>query len=361
MPFQNPIVAGTTLVRPAIKSPNYVAGVSGWSINRSGTAEFTSLIISGSTITQITITFTDGSQIHAYAGDYTQQVTPAFPQTLQGAWITFRPQTVVGKDWNPGAIGTRYAGGVTQQSALEIWSPYDRNLAVDIQSKISLVNRGEPGGGQRSAITLSCEETHIGLPVTGGTPIEIIVDQITLRKDVIITGNLSLSTGINPGNLSVTGNVTITPGGAATIGTHNLNSSPLYNEPAAHPGSGIVVGSWQAIGSGAFAPFANNFKLRDAAGVADTSYRVDAFGLVTLEGKITGGAASAIGATILTLPAGLRPHTNQFIPVLANGGAITIGQVDINTTGAMIWRGPTVVTGGLNWFALNNINFYAEQ
>ncbi len=42
-PFTNPIVGGTALVRPAIKSPNYVPGVSGWSINRDGSAEFRDL------------------------------------------------------------------------------------------------------------------------------------------------------------------------------------------------------------------------------------------------------------------------------------------------------------------------------
>lgn len=39
--FQNPIVGGQgTLLRNAIKSPDYVPGVSGWSINKDGTAEF---------------------------------------------------------------------------------------------------------------------------------------------------------------------------------------------------------------------------------------------------------------------------------------------------------------------------------
>lgn len=41
MTFSNPITGGQgTLVRPAIKSPDYVPGVSGWSINRDGTVEF---------------------------------------------------------------------------------------------------------------------------------------------------------------------------------------------------------------------------------------------------------------------------------------------------------------------------------
>ena len=51
MPFGNPIVAGTTLVRSSIHSPNYVKGVSGWSINADGTAQFNqlNLIIVGTT------------------------------------------------------------------------------------------------------------------------------------------------------------------------------------------------------------------------------------------------------------------------------------------------------------------------
>lgn len=47
MSFGNPIVGGTTLVRPAIHSPNYVAAVSGWSINKDGSAEFTTILIRG--------------------------------------------------------------------------------------------------------------------------------------------------------------------------------------------------------------------------------------------------------------------------------------------------------------------------
>lgn len=47
MPFSNPIVGGTALVRPAINSPNFVTGVSGWSINRDGTAEFAAAVLRG--------------------------------------------------------------------------------------------------------------------------------------------------------------------------------------------------------------------------------------------------------------------------------------------------------------------------
>jgi hypothetical protein len=48
--FTNPIVGGTTLLRPAVRSPGYVQGVSGWTINQDGTAEFNDVTIRGGEI-----------------------------------------------------------------------------------------------------------------------------------------------------------------------------------------------------------------------------------------------------------------------------------------------------------------------
>jgi hypothetical protein len=42
MGFKNPPIGGTTLVRKAIKSPNFLTGSAGWSINKDGTVEFNS-------------------------------------------------------------------------------------------------------------------------------------------------------------------------------------------------------------------------------------------------------------------------------------------------------------------------------
>lgn len=47
MAFDNPIVAGNVLIREAVRSPNYVPGTSGWSINRDGSAEFADVDIRG--------------------------------------------------------------------------------------------------------------------------------------------------------------------------------------------------------------------------------------------------------------------------------------------------------------------------
>jgi hypothetical protein len=47
MPYRNPIVAGTQLVRAAIQSQDYAAGVSGWIVGRDGSAEFNNVTIRG--------------------------------------------------------------------------------------------------------------------------------------------------------------------------------------------------------------------------------------------------------------------------------------------------------------------------
>lgn len=50
MPFGNPLVGGTTLIRPAIQSPNFVAGSAGWKIAKDGTAEFNNATFRGTVV-----------------------------------------------------------------------------------------------------------------------------------------------------------------------------------------------------------------------------------------------------------------------------------------------------------------------
>lgn len=62
MPFTNPFLAGLTLVREAIRSPNYVPGVSGWSINKDGSAEFSDMNARGTIVAGVdgtTVTLDD--------------------------------------------------------------------------------------------------------------------------------------------------------------------------------------------------------------------------------------------------------------------------------------------------------------
>jgi hypothetical protein len=68
--FTNPVVGGTILVRPAIQSPDYSPGVSGWSINIDGTAEFSDLVIRSSDGSGSTVQIANGEiQVTNSAGD----------------------------------------------------------------------------------------------------------------------------------------------------------------------------------------------------------------------------------------------------------------------------------------------------
>lgn len=49
MGFTNEVIGGqASLVRSAIKSPNYVHSISGWTVNKDGSAEFNNVTIRGS-------------------------------------------------------------------------------------------------------------------------------------------------------------------------------------------------------------------------------------------------------------------------------------------------------------------------
>ncbi|HTF08181.1 MAG TPA: hypothetical protein VK659_08420 [Asanoa sp.] len=65
MPFRDPIVAGNTLVREAIRSVGYTPGVQGWTINRDGSAEFNDVAIRGT----LTVVDVDGSYVSIFDED----------------------------------------------------------------------------------------------------------------------------------------------------------------------------------------------------------------------------------------------------------------------------------------------------
>lgn len=95
MAFSNPITGGQgALVRPAIKSPNYVPNVSGWSINKDGSAEFNDIVIRGGTVVSGTALYYNG--------------TPAFGNLI------FSIAATAGTD----SFGNAYQAGMTSYSAL---------------------------------------------------------------------------------------------------------------------------------------------------------------------------------------------------------------------------------------------------
>lgn len=102
MPFTNPLVAGTTLIRAAINSPDYVAGVSGWSINKDGTAEFNSVTVRG----MLEVDGPDGSKVDVITGG----------STRTGAHIEIRSNDFPGEPIVNAAIVPGYIDAFTDNS-----------------------------------------------------------------------------------------------------------------------------------------------------------------------------------------------------------------------------------------------------
>jgi hypothetical protein len=59
--FQDELAGGVVLVRPALQSPDYVAGASGWAVKVDGSAEFNDITIRGGTVVSGTALYYDGA------------------------------------------------------------------------------------------------------------------------------------------------------------------------------------------------------------------------------------------------------------------------------------------------------------
>jgi hypothetical protein len=74
--FQDDVVGGVTLVRPAIQSPNYATGTAGWTINADGTAEFSSVTLNFGDVSG-SVTIADGRiQVFDNTDTLMAEITP---------------------------------------------------------------------------------------------------------------------------------------------------------------------------------------------------------------------------------------------------------------------------------------------
>lgn len=62
--FEQPLTAGVVLLRSAIQSPDFVTGISGWSVNQSGSAEFNNATIRGTIIAGGGAVIIDSTGVH---------------------------------------------------------------------------------------------------------------------------------------------------------------------------------------------------------------------------------------------------------------------------------------------------------
>lgn len=146
MAFSNPILGGGgELVRDNIHSSNYVAGVSGWKINRDGDAEFNDVTVRG----ELDVQGSDGSRIRA--------------RTSAGhADVELTPETVVGQTWDPGGLTADVdpTGGGVDNPSLSLRSPAAQGSA---SSAAELFLQG-PGQTDQNSLTVRAQQIVIENP-----------------------------------------------------------------------------------------------------------------------------------------------------------------------------------------------------
>ena len=138
--FSNPVFGGNVLIRPAVKSPNYQAGVQGWQIARDGSAEFNNLTIRG--------TFYGTDYIISSAGIFLYSGTPA-AGNLVGSWASAAGTDAFGNTYPLGFnVSSTLGGGVSidpTDGILLSTSP-NANTVLIKDGEIQIAHQGDSSG-----------------------------------------------------------------------------------------------------------------------------------------------------------------------------------------------------------------------
>jgi hypothetical protein len=204
----NPNVGGTVLRRPAIQSPNYVAGSTGWTINADGSAEFNNAAIRGELDVGTSpnarfvfggpiptvlatwgaannVTFSEVTLFYWNATDFVWQATGTFVAqncVFRGTYDTTNGVYVLERilDTGAGAIETRY-GSYALNGFQETWTTQQIKVQIGDGSNIGdqlnvngplLIFGTEQGRGIRasaSATTNSAAASVEAVILTTGT------------------------------------------------------------------------------------------------------------------------------------------------------------------------------------------------
>jgi hypothetical protein len=234
MTFSNPIVGGTTLIRPAIHSPNFVTGVSGWSINKDGSAEFSDLTVRG-----------DGNGDTVIIGPITgpQVVIGSSPSAGYIQFPTNRPiendiATILAGVLNPGAANEAASlqikgpsvDGATARSSIQVNS---QNNDGSSETNIALVVDTSGMTLDKNILRLTDPRVQIIPSVSGSSA--LLIDALTGHTGYLLRlrlngvdmftvdplGNTSIS-GIDQGrgprsSVQITSNVTGIAAGTETV------------------------------------------------------------------------------------------------------------------------------------------------
>jgi hypothetical protein len=306
--FRNPILGagGSTLLRPAIQSPNYLTGVRGWAVKRDGSAEFNNIVIRGGTVVSGIALYYDG--------------TPALGNLILSI------AAAAGVD----SLGNAYAAGLTL---------YSSDGTINLNGTAATWNAIPSGAG-------------IQIVVGGGAVIEQFAPSVVggvTWDDGGIGATLASRLGTNtPQTFVSSPNNDANPGSSASIslyGSPQTSNGDVLSEAVvtaarlwANVNTGWISGAWAKIAETWHTPSFNTNWLTSTSfngltNWAGVQYRFDAEDNVWITGCFKSGATAG-GTAVFQLPVGYRPTKQAQIPIIRNNaGTLTSSMVQISAAG----------------------------
>ena len=213
-----PVVGSTILRRPAIQSPNYAAGSSGWTINQDGSAEFNNLTIRG--------TFQGTDFVINANGAFFYSGTPAAGNLIASV------ATAAGTD----AFGNNYVAGVGSYAAA---------FASQLGGGVVTFYHGSLAGGWTQG-------GFVETTSTGGLVLDTGAGSCTITGALSVNGSGSTaSSGLTDGTINgssssaglTNGTINGTSGGASagTAHTHGAGSYAVANGQHSHSSGSYAV------------------------------------------------------------------------------------------------------------------------
>lgn len=188
MPFRSEIVGGTKLLIPAIRSPNYIAGVQGWSINKDGTVEFASGTFRGPVVVIDPATQEVLASIGAtgnIAGQTLSAANDIFLGNLSLAdYFTGAPRGLVAEIAISGTLPDSGNDAYTDTAWIEFQAIEDRFYLIST-TPMEIVNPGGPAGTDQIKYRLNMTSTDGGF---NGTVFESRMDvdeQATIQPEFL--------------------------------------------------------------------------------------------------------------------------------------------------------------------------------
>ncbi|WP_420010355.1 hypothetical protein [Streptomyces collinus] len=292
------------MIRPAVRSPNYVAGSTGWSINRDGSAEFNNIVIRNGTTQGGVSLYYNGTpalgnlilSIAAAAG------TDPFGNAYAAGLTLYDPTGTINLDgtaatWNATPSGAGIQVAVGGGSVLMQFSP-------TVVSGVTW-NNGATGATTQSRLGTNTPLVFIESPTNSATP--------------GATATLSLYGGPQTSNGDVLSEAIVDA--ARTW----INSNAAW-----------VTGAWTKLNEAWQTPasLGTGWAAGPSGGtVQPLQFRTDAMDNLVIDGAVH-TTSTTPAATIFTLPTGYRPKVTRRSPGVSNsGGTATARYAEINSNG----------------------------